>query len=144
QDAERELQGDPKCARAHLLLGMIFMRKKFERQALEHLEFAVRAYKDPRIEFIYGNVLALAGHYDRAEQALQNVAKRDPSRAGAYRWLGYIYARRPDTPENRRQAERYLLTSLTLRPDYPEANVELSRFYLTQKRPQQALSCCRK
>jgi len=144
RDAERELKAAPDCPRAHLILGMVFMRKMAAKRALEHLERAARAFGDPRVQTVYAEVLVLAGSYDRAEQVLRGILETDRSRPGPYRWLGTVYARRPATAANRRQAESYLRQALEINPDYPEANVELARLYLQQRRAREALPFLRK
>lgn len=140
RDAEEEIKRDAQCRQAHLIAGVLYARKSEPKRALEHLEFAARAYPDRlRVQQVYARVLALTGSYDRAEEVLRGILKRDQSHAEPFLWLGYVYTHRPSTPENERQAEQNLKQALALQPSYPEANYELARLYLRQGQPQKAL-----
>lgn len=139
-DAERELQQDPNCGRAHLIAGVLYARKSEPRQALEHLAPAAQAYPDnPRVQLVYGRVLALSGEYDRAEPVFQGIISKDKAHAEPYYWLGYIYARRPSTPQNIQQAQKHFLAALELLPEYPEANFELGHLYFGRGKVKEAL-----
>jgi len=140
RDAEQELKRDPACRQAHLIAGVLYARKSEAKRALEHLVVAAQKYPDqPRVQLVYGRVLALTGNYDEAEKVLRAILEKDRSHAEPYLWLGYVFTHRPAHPENERQAELNLQKALELQPGYPEANFELGRLYLRQGRPQKAL-----
>jgi tetratricopeptide (TPR) repeat protein len=145
QDAERELQQAPECGTAHLIAGVLYARKSDAKQALDHLEPAAKAYPDnPRVQILYGRVLALSGSFDRAEQVLRAILAKDKAYAEPFYLLGYVYARRPSTPENRRQAEEAFRSALALAPDNPQASYELGSLTFKQRRAREALPLAEK
>jgi tetratricopeptide (TPR) repeat protein len=140
RDAEKELSLRPACARAHLIAGVLYARKSAAKQALEHLVPAAKAYSHfPRVQLIYGRVLALSGDTDQAERVLRGILGQDRSHAEPYFWLGWVYARRPATPANLAEAKSFLRQALVLQPEYAEANLEIGRLYLRERQPDKAL-----
>ncbi len=141
KSAEEELKRNPESAQAHLTLGIINARRSAAKLALEHLEIAANAYQsNSKVQLAFAKVLALTGNLDRAEQILTGILAKDKSYAEPYYWLGYLYARRIETPENLKAAEKNLRTSLDLQPLFPQANLEIAKLYLRQKRYDLALT----
>ena len=139
-DAERELRRDPKCARAHLVAGMLYTRTSQAKRALEHMAAAAEAYPDELpVQLDYARVLSLTSNWDRAEAALLRILERDRSHAEPFMWLGYVMARRPRTPDTVRKAKEYLGEALALNPEYPEAHFELARLLFAQREAARAL-----
>ena len=105
-DAEEELKHNPTCAQSHLIAGVLYARKGTPKLALDHLAFAYKAYPDiAHVKLNYGRVLTLTGSFDQAEQVLLDILTKDKGHAEPYYLLGYVYARRPASPENRRRHE---------------------------------------
>lgn len=143
KSAEEELKRNPGSPQAHLTLGVLNARRSSPKLALEHLEIASQAevYKDvPKVHLVYAKVLALTGNFDRAEQILTAVIAKDKSYAEPYYWLGYIYARKIETPANLKEAEKHLHASLDLQPLFPQANLEMGKLYLREKKLDLALT----
>ena len=140
-DAEAELKDDARCARAHLIAGVLYARKSQPKKALEHLKPAADVYRDvARVWLVYGRVLALAGSYDQAEAALKHVLSLDKTHAEPYYWLAHVYLRRTPGPEGSSRARSYLRQALTLVPGHPEANYRLAQLLLQDGRTHDALT----
>jgi len=140
--AEREIRGNRACARAHLIAGVLYARKSDAKRALEHLGPAAASpqYANyPRVQLLYGRVLALSGDYDRAEKVLQSVTRQKVANAQPFFWLGWIAARRRAAPATTEAARKYFAHALNLQPDYPEAHLEMGRLLLRERRAHDAL-----
>lgn len=140
RDAKQDLEQAPDCARAHLLLGLLYERLSLAKPALEHLAIAAKAFPhDERVQTAYGRVLALSGDYGGAVSLLREVTQRDNSRAEAFRWLGYAYMHLPQNPENTRLAEENLRFAIQREPGYVEANYDLGLLLFRQRKAEEAL-----
>lgn len=140
QHARAEIEADPNCARAHLIVGVLEAKRSNVREALEHLEKAAAAYPNkPRIQLTYGRVLALAGQFDAAERVLLKVRDGEPAQPEPHRWLGYVYARRSPSPGDAALAEKELREAVRLEPGYGDACFELGRLLVQNRRAAEAV-----
>lgn|GEM_PF-6390968 len=138
--AEKELELDPECSRANLLLGVLYTKVGNAKRALTHLEKAAKANpNEPRIQLTYGKVLALADQYDTAESVLKPLLEKEKSQAEVFHWLGYTYARRAATPQDKTEAEKLLKRAIELQPLYAPASFELGRLLVQQRRFPEAI-----
>jgi predicted Zn-dependent protease len=140
KNAEKQLQTEPNNGMAHLIAGVLYARKGTPKIALEHLEPAAKEFpNDPQVQMTFARLLTRSGNYDKAEQTLKAILVKNKAFAEPLYLLGFIALRRPDTPENRQNAEKQLRAALELEPTYPEANFELAKLMMRLGRYQDAL-----
>lgn len=140
EHARREVRQAPACGRARLLLGRLMIRRKNEREAVEHLREAARLLPEavePRIYLAQAYLENM--RLEEARDLLVPLLKEHPDLAHGHYMLGFCYARNAAEPDGPRKAEASLRRALSLRPDDAGALCELGRLYLLLDRPVEAL-----
>lgn len=93
---------DPQFVKAHLQITYYYFRLRQHREALEHLQEALRTNPDAGdLKSAASRAYYLLGKHDEAEDLAREVIAEDPDNANAYHSLVRIFAReeRPDAIE---------------------------------------------
>ncbi len=140
QDAHTELKLSPQCPRAALVLGEIDVHRSEAAAALLHLQTAAKAYPNqPQVQLAYARVLALTHQYDDAAQILHTLLSAYANHPDPYVWLGYVYARRSNSPQDWQKAETFLRQGLAIDPVNARALFELGRLRLMERQYAKAI-----
>ncbi|MES2297164.1 MAG: adenylate/guanylate cyclase domain-containing protein [Pseudomonadota bacterium] len=95
--AERALANEPSDARAHALLGMVYLSSSVLPMAAKHLQRALALdARDPEVQRNASRFLALIGRLDAAYAIAKELLRQDPANPDAYSSLAGVcyYARR--------------------------------------------------
>jgi predicted Zn-dependent protease len=138
--ARREIARDRECGRGRLVLGQLMIRRKNEREAVTHLQDAVRLLPgevEPQIYLAQAYIenMRLA----EAQALLVPLLARHPDLGHAHYMLGFCYARNAAEPDGPRKAEESLRRALTLDPQDEGAACELGRLYVLVGRSAEAV-----
>ena len=135
--AEKAVQAEPTCSRAHLAYARTH-RSSLE-EAQSHLEQAARlAPQDPEPLFELAKLQAEAGNLAVAEATLTRVLKLRSHDARTRYLLGMILSRKAKDTAGFRAAETHLQEAIRLNPNGHDAYAELGLLLERQRRWQEA------
>jgi tetratricopeptide (TPR) repeat protein len=139
-NARREVARDPHCGRARLILGQLMIRRKNEREAVSHLQEAVRLAPgevEPQIYLAQAYIENM--RLPEAQALLVPLLQRQPDLGHAHYMLGFCYARNAAEPDGPRKAEAALRRALELDPNDEGAACELGRLCVLLGRAREAV-----
>lgn len=128
-------EGDPQWTAATMLMARIMLARGDIDAGLEVAAAAMSHSEDPGERLAYGALLAGAGRYDEARQALMPLLEEYPALPAVLRTLGFVefQARQWD------EAQQYFSRLLSTGQDYEEANFYLASIALEQGHSEEAL-----
>ena len=126
-ELQEALKIDPKSARAHLLLGYLYLLRKDETRAAAELKTAAEL-APPRSEeqLKYAEFLAANGKAEDAKTALQKITKDTPDYIPAWRDLAQIAV----TEKKYEEALKLLENNLSRDPQDPDARLLQAQIWL--------------
>jgi tetratricopeptide (TPR) repeat protein len=126
----------------YMVLANIHADQKNFQNAVDVLKEALAEYPERMdLKFLVGVNLERAGKIDQCIQVMRDVIKQDPNHAGAYNYLGYLFAERG---ENLDEAERLIKRALELKPNDGYFLDSLGWVYYQQERYEKALEVLNK
>jgi tetratricopeptide (TPR) repeat protein len=134
---EDVIRKTPRNARAHFMLGNIYMSRGLSNRAIQHYQNAI-VYKPDFVAAYYnlGNIFRAKGLIEMATHHYESAVWLRPDHAEAHYELGSIFSSREET----KKAIEHFRAATKFNPDNAEAHFKLARIYYDAGRPASALS----
>ena len=136
-ETEKSLELDPRLAKAHLNLLILYGKKGQVKQAEEHYKALLALGPDqfPDAYYNYGVLLVDKGKFDEAEQAFRKTLALAPSNDAAHNNLGYLLERQGKLEEAATEYKK----AIEVNPSSRQAHFKLGRILVNQQHYAEAI-----